>query len=72
MLKLEIAPENEELRKHHEHIHSDGKFAEAEGKIEAQHIRHGRDRRGAEIGFGDDADAERIDKDTDEKQNVTF
>ena len=72
VLKLEIAPENDELRKHHEHIHGDGKFAEAEGKIEAQHIRHGRDRRGAEIGFGDDADAERIDKDTDEKQNVTF
>ena len=72
MLELEIAPENDELRKHHEHIHGDGKFAEAEGKIEAQHIRHGRDRRGAEVGFGDDADAERIDKDTDEKQNVTF
>ena len=72
VLKLKIAPENDELRKHHEHIHGDGKFAEAEGKIEAQHIRHGRDRRGAEIGFGDDADAERIDKDTDEKQNVTF
>ena len=72
VLKLEIAPQDEELRKHHEHIHGDGKFAEAERKIEAQHIRHGRDRRGAEIGFGDDADAERIDKDTDEKQNVTF
>ena len=34
MLKLKIAPENDELRKHHEHIHGDGKFAEAEGKIE--------------------------------------
>ncbi len=68
---MKVFSENGDLQHDENYIEDESRHAESEIREgQAQDVRHGGDRRSAQIAFGDKDDAERIDENTQDEKEI--